>query len=894
MADPFQPKFVDLVRNYSTTVGTDDFVLGPAVNGYTSFTAACTVGDTFYYAAIGVDIPAEREVGRGTLLANGTIARAPVSGGKTSFSKGTKAIALIAAAEWFSTIGSLAASAAPFAVADRTALAAAARRGSGDARQLAESGREGIFVFDSADLSALVAADPNQGVYVAPASDLTGASGAWVRKHDGPMLARWFGTFDPAGSADNSAIVVAAINLANALRTVNVTGYGYATPTVELPLAANGINLGTTTLHLTNAVRLIGQGQGTFGGQGTLLKWSAGCTGISIDAQGCTLEKIGLQGGWVAGSTAEGEYHAIKALYKFTIRDLWISNWQGDGINAFVSAGGTGDGVTSAANGNVNGAYASMATIQNCRNGVMLRGADVNAGNFIGFDVNYCRQSNVLDRSFLGNTWTGLQTAGGGVSDIVAGVTPCCCYNNGHIFAVAPEQVAGASSNAPPSTASSNLYWTYWKDSSTPTSYAPQWATGITFRMGGAVTSDRLNGQGVYINIYAEIDQPPIQLGQNDYVVGCQGNIGSRTRIIRSTYRGTEFGGSALVVNGDVVMDTPGANAIFGPSTGAADGSSFFDTTNYSHFLYFRAWNAGSPTNYATIFGQKAFGLFYDVIGGFAHRFRVAGADVASVDANGLNLSPGKALSVNGATIIGSAGLLQAAAFPALAGDVTTAPGSLTTSIAANAVTFAKVQQVAASSLVGNPTGALANAQGITLGGGLTFSGTMLTLGALTPASVAATGTLAGSNLSGTNTGDETSTTILSKLSASNIATSGSILSSGTAGIGYAAGAGGTVTQTTSKATAVTLNKLAGAITLSAAALAANAVVSFTLTNSKIGPDDDVRVWVKGGNATAATYRSWAEGSGSGSRLILVQNISAGSLSEAVVLGFAVIKGAVA
>ena len=73
MADAFQPKFVDLVCNYTTSIGTGDFKLGPVVNGYTGFTAALQVGDTFYYSAIGLDHPNEREVGRGTLLANGVI-----------------------------------------------------------------------------------------------------------------------------------------------------------------------------------------------------------------------------------------------------------------------------------------------------------------------------------------------------------------------------------------------------------------------------------------------------------------------------------------------------------------------------------------------------------------------------------------------------------------------------------------------------------------------------------------------------------------------------------------------------------------------------------------------------------------------------------------------------
>jgi hypothetical protein len=61
-----------------------------------------------------------------------------------------------------------------------------------------------------------------------------------------------------------------------------------------------------------------------------------------------------------------------------------------------------------------------------------------------------------------------------------------------------------------------------------------------------------------------------------------------------------------------------------------------------------------------------------------------------------------------------------------VAGSPVTGSGNITLNINANAVTYAKFQQVAASSLVGNPTVSLANAQGITLGYGLKFVGTTL------------------------------------------------------------------------------------------------------------------------------------------------------------------------
>ena len=120
---------------------------------------------------------------------------------------------------------------------------------------------------------------------------------------------------------------------------------------------------------------------------------------------------------------------------------------------------------------------------------------------------------------------------------------------------------------------------------------------------------------------------------------------------------------------------------------------------------------------------------------------------------------------------------------------------------------------------------------------------------------------------------------------------SSSLKSSGaTAGIGYATGAGGVVTQSSTKATGVTLNKASGQITMNNAALAAAAEVAFTLTNSAIAATDVVVVSVATGG-TSASYGLSVTAVAAGSCEITVSNWSAGSLSEALVLNFAVIKG---
>jgi hypothetical protein len=109
---------------------------------------------------------------------------------------------------------------------------------------------------------------------------------------------------------------------------------------------------------------------------------------------------------------------------------------------------------------------------------------------------------------------------------------------------------------------------------------------------------------------------------------------------------------------------------------------------------------------------------------------------------------------------------------------------------------------------------------------------------------------------------------------------------------GYVTGEGGTVTQATSKATAVTLSKKCGQITMHDASLAAATTVSFTLTNTTIVATDLLVLnHVSGG--TAGSYLLNAQ-AGAGSASINVRNITAGSLGEAIVIGFAVIKAVTA
>jgi hypothetical protein len=131
-------------------------------------------------------------------------------------------------------------------------------------------------------------------------------------------------------------------------------------------------------------------------------------------------------------------------------------------------------------------------------------------------------------------------------------------------------------------------------------------------------------------------------------------------------------------------------------------------------------------------------------------------------------------------------------------------------------------------------------------------------------------------------------TPVIGAATGTSLSTTGNQVITSTGKHGYATGSGGTVTQLTDKTTAVTLSKSTGQITLAGAALAASTTVSFTLTNTVIEAGDILIMnHISGG--TAGSYLLNAQ-SAAGSASINVRNISLGSLSEAIVIAFAVIK----
>lgn len=96
-------------------------------------------------------------------------------------------------------------------VATIAAMQALTGMAAGSVALLTQSGREGTFVWNASNLATKVSADTYQGIYVAPSSDTTGASGAWVRIHTGVIELAWFGVAN--GASTNAARVESAIEL---------------------------------------------------------------------------------------------------------------------------------------------------------------------------------------------------------------------------------------------------------------------------------------------------------------------------------------------------------------------------------------------------------------------------------------------------------------------------------------------------------------------------------------------------------------------------------------------------------------------------------------------------------------------------------------------------------
>lgn len=646
MALSFTPKFANMVRVTTSTQGTGPFLCGPAVTGFASFAESVSAGDSFYYSAQGVDKPHEREVGRGTYLANGTITRQPISGGLTSFTAGPKTIALVTAAEWYADVQESLGQGGGGqgkTVKDRAALAAFDT--SAGPCFLEEAGREGLFAWDATVAVALHQADPGQGLFVAPSAT---ATGAWVRRFPGSVNVRWFGAKGDGNTNDGVAFTRAL----SALRTTAQQGFGYGWGGNRLYIPKGHYFLGTTTLDVTASLVIEGDSNGLPSGGASVLRWSANTTGIRIQGGATTgaeqtktqdyvtgtslIRGLHLTGGYTHGTTAEGEFHGIHMRAMAAVEDCFIRGFQGDGIHI------RGD---VSVNNNTNLSFVSRTSVETCRNGVYLQGGDANACSFVHLNVNSNRRWGVLDASFLGNSFFGCHSATNG-SQASTGPSVCPpnrCVYNGNVFAVKHGAEEWAASNPPPSTAANNQGW-YFISAGSPQAWnnIEAWASGRVYRSGGSYAATDANNRTVFLGCYSEGDMAPNQLYGRSAMFGGLHECGVRGQAtwLKPEYDGLRFvGNPPTFENGFRTYEMMESIGTF--PTLLLNGTTKSGDVIFRKNGTYRA-EVGSDDTFLTLGHYNALLL------------KTQGVNVAEVGPSGISLTTGKSLMVNYQQVVGA------------------------------------------------------------------------------------------------------------------------------------------------------------------------------------------------------------------------------------------------
>lgn len=471
----------------------------------------------------------------------------------------------------------------------RSALAAITGQSAGQAALLGESGREGTFVFSSANLSAQVTADPQQAVYVAPASAPTGASGAWVRKFTGRHNVKWFGAVGDDATNDGPAFLAALAYLQAISATGGTYGYpGKAAPSLFVP--AGRYFIGTNTLDITTTVIIEGEGVGSNAAQSTVLRWSAGATGIRVQAantsgattsglalaysgDGSVIRNLQLYGGFTAASA---DFHGIHLRAAATVQDVFIDKFQGEGVYIIANAAGN--------NGNANNWRLERVMVQQCRTGIFVDGPDVNAGHAIGCSANQNRAWGMWDSSFLGNTYV-------------------ACHTSGNVS--------------------------------------------------GAYKTDDNSARNVLVGCYSESGQPASSFVSPTLVIGGLHAAGTGTYGGHLDGNGGTINCKGVLTVDSNILGSGTDNAL-GRQTGAATDTTLnLDNTSNNSNLVFRRWVAGVPTTDGSIAGANAIGGL-NIVGRVAINLVINGiGTIADVSATAFNLGAGYVYKVAGVQVVG-------------------------------------------------------------------------------------------------------------------------------------------------------------------------------------------------------------------------------------------------
>jgi hypothetical protein len=289
---------------------------------------------------------------------------------------------------------------------------------------LSEAGRQGWFQWSSANLSAQVTLDTQQGVYVAPSSDPTGASGAWVRIYSGSLNPVWFGA-DPTNTNDSRVAYLAAaalggdiefppgtfkftssadVTLPNSRYGFRVRGAGKDQTVIDFPSSNATVGISFTYTNFANSVVVedLTLTTGKVGTGNAITLFASAIGGPSFVSPSTIIDNVSMRGNDGALQT---NYFAVGILIN-QVSSVNVLNCYVAGPSAY-----NGIGVQ------WQGAAANFAIVLNIQSSQFR---NMNAGLYIN---GYAQGLSVLDTNFSGIY--GIYQASGALSLAELNVANC-------------------------------------------------------------------------------------------------------------------------------------------------------------------------------------------------------------------------------------------------------------------------------------------------------------------------------------------------------------------------------------------------------------------------------------------------------------------------------------